>query len=157
MEAKAYSYWKVKVKISELASASQVPSKTIRFYEEQGLLPAPLRTANGYRHYRPEDVDTLVFIRRCRALNIALSDIRSLVDAQQHPSGSCAVVDDIIAKQLERIRQTQRELASLEAQLSSLVCCDNHKIQDCSILARLKLTEGQPDAATEVRQTALPD
>lgn len=126
------------MKISELASASQVPVKTIRYYEQEGLLPPPKRMANGYRHYGPQDLETLIFIRRCRALNIALCDIRRLVEVQQHPHSSCAVVDDIIAEQLERIRQTQRELAKLEASLSSLVACDTHHVRDCCILKRLK-------------------
>jgi len=129
------------MKISELASASQVPVKTIRFYEQEGLLPPPKRMANGYRYYAPQDVDTLIFIRRCRALNIALSDIRRLVEIQQHLHNSCAVVDEIIAEQLEHIRQTQRELAKLEASLSSLVSCDNHHVSDCCILKRLKQDE----------------
>lgn len=137
-KAKGYSNWKVKLKISELALASQIPVKTIRFYEQEGLLPTPKRMENGYRYYSQNDVETLIFIRRCRALNIALSDIRRLVEVQQHPHHSCAVVDEIIAEQLDHIRQTQRELAKLETSLSSLVSCDNHQVSDCCILKRLK-------------------
>lgn len=137
-KAKGYSNWKVKLKISELALASQIPVKTIRFYEQEGLLPTPKRMENGYRYYSQNDVETLIFIRRCRALNIALNDIRRLVEVQQHPHHSCAVVDEIIAEQLDHIRQTQRELAKLETSLSSLVSCDNHQVSDCCILKRLK-------------------
>ncbi|MGL4939533.1 MerR family transcriptional regulator [Shewanella sp.] len=134
------------MKISEISSISQVAVKTIRFYEEQGLLPSPKRMANGYRYYTQQDIDTLIFIRRCRALNIGLGDIRRLLDVQQHPHDSCAVVDEIIAEQLERIRQTQRELAKLEVSLSSLVSCDTHHIRDCCILKRLKQNECETEA-----------
>ncbi|GAC14337.1 MerR family transcriptional regulator [Aliiglaciecola lipolytica] len=127
------------MKISELAIASNVPAKTIRYYEQVGLLKPARRNDNGYRQYRIKDIDTLVFIRRCRELNIAIGDIKQLLDAQQNPNASCAFIDDMIAKQLNRIQQTQRELAILEKTLSALATsCANHKIEDCSILHHLK-------------------
>ena len=139
LESKGYCYWKVKIKISELATATNIPAKTIRYYEQVGLIaPAP-RNANGYRQYQQKDIETLVFIRRCRELNIAIDNIRQLIDAQQNPKASCALIDEIIAKQLKRIQQTQRELAMLETSLSALASsCTNHKIEDCSILHQLK-------------------
>ncbi|GGP50077.1 Cd(II)/Pb(II)-responsive transcriptional regulator [Shewanella saliphila] len=127
------------MKISELASIAQVSVKTIRYYEQIGLLSAPNRTNNGYRFYQAKDIETLTFIRRCRELNIALDDIKRLVDTQQDPKSSCALVDNIIAQQLARIQQTQRELALLEQSLAALAsCCQNHQIKDCSILHTLK-------------------
>ncbi|GGQ21596.1 hypothetical protein GCM10009411_22110 [Shewanella litoralis] len=97
IELKGYSYWKVKLKISELASIAQVSVKTIRYYEQIGLLSAPNRSDNGYRFYQQKDIETLTFIRRCRELNIALDDIKRLVDTQQDPKSSCSLVDNIIA------------------------------------------------------------
>jgi MerR family transcriptional regulator, copper efflux regulator len=139
LELKGYSDWKVKLKISELASTAQVSVKTIRYYEQIGLLSAPIRTANGYRHYQQKDIDTLIFVRRCRELNIALDDIKRLVDTQDDPKSSCLLVDNIIAEQLARIQQTQRELALLEQSLAALAsCCKSHQIKDCSILHTLK-------------------
>ncbi|WP_282111219.1 Cd(II)/Pb(II)-responsive transcriptional regulator [Shewanella algicola] len=127
------------MKISELASIAQVSAKTIRYYEQIGLLSAPNRSDNGYRFYQQKDIETLIFIRRCRELNIALDDIKRLVDTQQDPKSSCALVDNIIAQQLARIQQTQRELALLEQSLAALAsCCQNHQIKDCSILHTLK-------------------
>jgi MerR family copper efflux transcriptional regulator len=127
------------LKISELASTAQVSVKTIRYYEQIGLLSAPIRTDNGYRHYQQKDIDTLIFVRRCRELNIALDDIKRLVDTQEDPKSSCLLVDNIIAEQLARIQQTQRELALLEQALAALAsCCKSHQIKDCSILHTLK-------------------
>ncbi len=127
------------MKISALASASNVPAKTIRYYEEVGLIEPARRNESGYRQYEESDIATLIFIRRCRELNIAIDDIRQLLDVQQNPKASCATVDGIIDKQLNRIRQTQKELAMLESTLSSLVTsCAHHKIEDCSILQKLK-------------------
>lgn len=139
LQLKGYSHWKVNMKISELALIAQVSVKTIRYYEQIGLLSAPIRTSNGYRYYQQKEIETLVFIRRCRELNIALDDIKRLVDTQQDPKSSCALVDNIIAEQLARIQQTQRELALLEQSLASLAsCCKSHQIKDCSILQTLK-------------------
>ncbi len=139
LKLKGYSHWKVNMKISELASIAQVSVKTIRYYEQIGLLSPPIRTSNGYRHYQEKDIETLVFIRRCRELNIRLDDIKRLVDTQQDPKSSCELVDNIIAEQLARIQQTQRELALLEQSLAALAsCCKSHQIKDCSILQTLK-------------------
>ncbi|XQW84101.1 Cd(II)/Pb(II)-responsive transcriptional regulator [Thalassotalea piscium] len=127
------------MKISELASITQVSAKTIRFYEQIGLLTAPIRADNGYRHYQQKDVEVLLFVRRCRELNIAIDDIKRLVEVQQNPKASCSVVDNIIAEQLAHIQQTQRELAILEKSLAALATsCKNHQIKDCCILNQLK-------------------
>ncbi|RXF07226.1 MerR family transcriptional regulator [Pseudoalteromonas phenolica] len=64
------------MKIAELSKLTQVTSKTIRYYEEIGLLPEPARAANGYRVYQQEDVERLSFIRRCRDLQIPLEEIK---------------------------------------------------------------------------------
>jgi MerR family copper efflux transcriptional regulator len=139
LKLKGYSHWKVNMKISELALIAQVSVKTIRYYEQIGLLSPPIRTSNSYRHYQEKDIETLVFIRRCRELNIGLDEIKRLVDTQQDPKSSCALVDNIIAEQLARIQQTQRELALLEQSLAALAsCCKSHQIKDCSILQTLK-------------------
>lgn len=127
------------MKISELAHAVNIPAKTIRYYEQVGLIAPASRTASGYRHYTKKDVETLVFIRRCRELNIALEDIKQLLEVQQNPQASCAVVDEMIATQLTRIQQAQRELAQLEQSLTTLATsCAHQKVADCSILQHLK-------------------
>ncbi|MCB5225962.1 MerR family transcriptional regulator [Alishewanella sp. 16-MA] len=131
------------MKISELAEASQVPAKTIRYYESIGLLSTAVRQANGYRYYHSADIETLVFIRRCRELNISIDDIKQLVSVQRDPKASCATVDSIISEQLARVRQTQRELAKLEHTLEALVTsCRSEQIQDCCILQSLRATDG---------------
>ncbi|MDC8830765.1 Cd(II)/Pb(II)-responsive transcriptional regulator [Alteromonas gilva] len=127
------------MKISQLAAASNVPAKTIRYYEEVGLIAPARRNESGYRHYEQKDIETLIFIRRCRELNMAIDDIKQLLDAQQNPKASCAVVDEMIDRQLKRIRQTQNELAMLEKSLSLLATsCVNHNIENCAILHQLK-------------------
>jgi len=138
LEHKGYSHWKVKMKISELSQLTQVAAKTIRYYEQVGLLPPPARSINGYRIYRQRDVDALVFIRRSRALNMSLDDIRQLLQVQQNPHHSCQVVDQLLHEQLTKVKEKQRELASLEASLAKLVnSCQSDLVENCSILQTL--------------------
>lgn len=126
------------MKISELSSTTQVSAKTIRYYESVGLLTPPTREANGYRYYAMRDVETLIFIRRCRELNIAIDDIKHLVEVKQNPQASCDTVDNIIVAQLAKVRQMQQELGQLEQALSRLATsCSSEKIQNCCILQRL--------------------
>ncbi|WP_348731441.1 MerR family transcriptional regulator [Rheinheimera texasensis] len=127
------------MKISELAQTAHIPAKTIRYYESVGLIKPPQRETNGYRYYQLRDVETLIFIRRCRELNIPIEDIKQLVAVKQNPEASCATVDNIIVEQLARVRQLQQELALLEHTLSLLVTsCSSDTIQDCCILQSLQ-------------------
>ncbi|MDZ7869571.1 MAG: MerR family transcriptional regulator [Rheinheimera sp.] len=130
------------MKISELAQTTKVPAKTIRYYESVGLLTLASRETNGYRYYKLRDAETLIFIRRCRELNISIEDIKQLVQVKQNPEASCATVDNIIVEQLARVRQMQQELAQLEQTLSLLVTsCSSETIQDCCILQSLNCDE----------------
>ena len=64
----------------ELARNAAVNLQTIRFYERQGLLPKPERTASGYRSYQQNDLDRVLFIRRNQELGFTLAEIRQLMD-----------------------------------------------------------------------------
>ena len=65
--------------IGELSADAGVPSKTIRFYEQAGLMPAPPRTPAGYRDYPPGALDRLAFIRHAQAAGFTLAEIRSVL------------------------------------------------------------------------------
>ena len=67
------------MKIGELAKAAQTQTETIRFYEREGLLPAAPRTDSNYRSYGQAHVERLTLIRRCRALDMNLDEIRALL------------------------------------------------------------------------------
>ena len=64
------------MKIGEVAGRSGVPAKTIRFWEDQHLLPAPARTGSGYRDYDPGVLERLAFIRHAQAAGLTLDAIR---------------------------------------------------------------------------------
>ncbi|OKY27366.1 MULTISPECIES: Cd(II)/Pb(II)-responsive transcriptional regulator [Thalassotalea] len=126
------------MKISQLAEQTHVPTKTIRYYEDIGLLKPAKRAENGYRYYQVEDVQLLIFIRRCRELNMSLDEIKTLVQVQRQPNISCDTVDSMIAQQLDNVRKAQKELQKLERSLAKLAkCCTSNKIEDCKILNTL--------------------
>lgn len=124
--------------ISELATRSGIPSKTIRYYEEVGLLPTPVRDANGYRSYSKLDVDRLVFIRRCRELQIPIETLKHLVDLQMDEAAPCGQVGKVVQDQLEKVKARRRELELLEDALTQLAtACSSDEIRDCEILHHL--------------------
>ena len=67
------------MKIGTLARQADVAIDTVRYYERQGLLPAPERTQSGYRSYAADDVARLRFIRRAKTLGFTLAEIRELL------------------------------------------------------------------------------
>lgn len=107
--------------IGELARAVDLPPQTIRFYERRGLLPAPRRSANGYRHYDRTAITRLHFVRAGQAAGLTLDDIASIVGLRDHGTAPCAHVQTLLDSKLDDITQRQRELASLAGELRRLL------------------------------------
>jgi len=127
------------MKINQLSKLTNVLSKTIRYYEDVGLLPKASRNSNGYREYCSSDVDNLIFIRRCRELQIPLEKIKVLIQVQTDTTSSCSEVDLLIEQQLENVRKTINELSLLEKTLHTLAkSCSNDIVGECEILKNLK-------------------
>jgi len=68
------------MKIGEIAAQAGIPAKTIRFWEDQHLLPPPARTPSGYRDYDRAVLDRLAFIRQAQAAGLTLGHIRQVLD-----------------------------------------------------------------------------
>ena len=133
------------MKIGALATASGTSAETIRYYEREGLLSAPARTANNYRQYTPDHLERLAFIRHCRALDMPLSDIRQLIDLMANPQSDGAAVDALIHTQLEQVQSRLASLKALEQQLRALQsrCTSHgqgqHLSSECPVLHELVL------------------
>jgi MerR family transcriptional regulator, copper efflux regulator len=82
------------MRIGELAERSGVSAKTIRYYEDIGLLPAPARLASGYRDYEPSTLDRLAFIRAAQAVGLSLGEIRGIVALRDEGQTPCGHVLD---------------------------------------------------------------
>ncbi|MEW1808736.1 heavy metal-responsive transcriptional regulator [Pseudarthrobacter sp. NPDC080039] len=103
------------MRIGEVAEVVGMTPKTLRFYEEQGLLPAARRGTNGYRQYDQDSVDRLDFIARGRAAGLSVNQIRGILAVQEPGSAPCAHVRDILAGQLAELDAKIAELTALRA------------------------------------------
>jgi DNA-binding transcriptional MerR regulator len=108
------------MQISELAKQSGVPAKTIRYYESIGLLPAPDRADNNYRHYTSAILDRLRFIASARSLGFTLGDISDLLIARDSGEAPCERVLDAINAQLVSLDQRIADLLALREDLRAL-------------------------------------
>jgi DNA-binding transcriptional MerR regulator len=106
--------------ISEAAVASQVEATTIRFYEAEGVLPDPKRTSSGYRTYDPADIELIDFVRRVRALDVGLDDVRQIVQLRTEGRSPCHIVRAAIADTAASIDQRIAELQALRGELRLL-------------------------------------
>ena len=140
------------MKIGDLAAVSDTPVETVRYYERAGLLPAPPRTESNYRRYDDTHVARLRFIRHCRALDLSLDEIRTLLQLRDTPQEDCAEVNAVIDEHLEHVAQRIRELKQLQAQLRELrvACSQPGAGRDCGILGKLE-REAPADAAKPAR------
>jgi MerR family mercuric resistance operon transcriptional regulator len=124
--------------IGEISERSGVAVETIRFYEREGLVPRPPRTASGRRVYAPADVKTLTFIRNARKLGFNLEEVRSLL-ALRGPDNCCTDVKAIAQKHLERIRAQKANIVEIERILSDAVArCPGGRTIDCTLLEVLE-------------------
>jgi len=125
--------------IGELSKETRVPAKTIRYYEEIGLLPEASRGNNGYRHYQPQDVDRLVFLRRARAFGFTLEECRGLLDLLNDPKRKSADVKALTEAHLAELDAQLKELRALRKQLGELSdACSGDDSADCAILDALQ-------------------
>lgn len=127
------------MRIGELAKMTGCLPETIRFYEQKGLLPPPNRSQANYRQYDAVHAERLHFIRRCRALGMALNDVETLLGYQDQPDRSCGGVNALVDHQLAEIDRQMAELAKLRAELSTLRArCDAARpAGECAILREL--------------------
>lgn len=135
--------------IGDVASLSGLPAKTIRYYEDIGLVK-PLRSTNGYRTFRESDAHKLAFLGRARALGFSIEDCRSLLALYDDEDRASAEVKEIAEQHLDRVDEKIAELTEMRATLAHLVdaCAGDHR-PDCPILADLAM-ECRGDAKDEV-------
>ena len=127
------------MRIGDLARQAGVDVQTVRYYEREGLLEAPARTASGYRVYGPQHLERLNFVRHCRSLDMPLVEIKRLIDLSGDASVSCDEVDALVRGHLEKVRAKRAALEALEVRLSALSaqCASGQRVADCGILGEL--------------------
>ncbi len=127
------------LRIGELAKRGGCQVETIRYYEREGLLPKPARTEGNYRLYGKAEVDRLLFIRRCRSLDMSLKETRMLVSFFNAPDEICIGVDNLLDDHINKVADRISELLALQRQLKMLrnQCKIVRTSKDCGILKSL--------------------
>ncbi|WP_417581170.1 MerR family transcriptional regulator [Pelagibacterium sp.] len=124
--------------IGEAARRSGVKVPTIRYYEEIGLLPVPIRTAGNRRLYDQESVRRLFFILHARQLGFEIDSIRAMLGLQDDPEQSCAQVDAIASGRIAEIEMRIERLTALKAELSDMLdACRQGRIAQCHVIETL--------------------
>ncbi|MBI4951238.1 MAG: Cu(I)-responsive transcriptional regulator [Myxococcales bacterium] len=125
--------------IGAVAERAGVPAKTIRYYEQIGLLPRPARGKNGYRSYDGRAIHELSFVRRARDLGFALEDVARLLALWRDERRGSAEVRALALEHVAAVERKLTELESLRATLLDLVHrCHGDSRPDCPILEDLE-------------------
>jgi MerR family mercuric resistance operon transcriptional regulator len=130
--------------IGQLAKLTSVHVQTLRFYEREGLLLKPARTAAGYRHYPASAVDRIAFIRRAKDLGFTLEEIAELLALRVTLGRSCESVRARAVRKLHDIEIKIRELEHMRRALQTLVarCSGDEAIDACTILEAISRGAG---------------
>ena len=122
------------MKIGNVAEASGLSAKTIRYYEDIGLI-RPVRGENGYRDFAGADVHKLRFLARARSLGFSIEDCRTLLSLYEDRGRASADVKALAEAHLRRIDRKIGELDGLRGTLATLVArCHGDERPDCPIL-----------------------
>jgi DNA-binding transcriptional MerR regulator len=127
------------MQIGELSNRTGVTTKTIRYYEDIGVLPVPFRSANGYRDYEDSAVERLRFIRDAKATGLTLGEISSVLELREQNAPTCEHVAGLLEHHLEALDEHIRTLRHARRQLAALAdrarsvdpadCTDPHRCQ----------------------------
>ena len=120
--------------VGTAARRSGLPAKTIRYYEDIGLI-RPARTQNGYRDYTGDDIHRLTFLRRARGLGFSIENCRQLMALYRDKGRASHDVREIAKSHVVAIEEKVRELESMRATLQKLIhACPGDERPDCPIL-----------------------
>jgi len=125
--------------IGTLSKRTGCKVETIRYYEQVGLLPAPGRSAGGYRLYGTVHLKRLTFIRRARALGFSIDEVRTLLRLADERERSCARVRVVAASHLQEVRAKIADLRAMERVLKETVArCASGNGVDCPLIEALE-------------------
>jgi MerR family transcriptional regulator, copper efflux regulator len=108
------------MRIGELAERSSVPAKTIRYYEDIGVLAPPSRTASGYRDYDAATIERLRFVRAAQAVGLKLGEIREVMSFRDRGEVPCEHVTELITRRAAEIDERIAELERTRSELRRL-------------------------------------
>lgn len=129
------------MRIGELATATGVTTKTLRFYESQGLLAEPGRTPAGYRDYPDAAIGRVAFIRQAQTAGLTLAQIAQILAVRDDGHPPCGHVAELVehrldevTRRLDELERTRAELLALRQRLSTLDPDDCHDDAICAAI-----------------------
>ena len=108
------------MRIAVLARRTGLAPSAVRYYEQLRLLPAPARTASGYRSYAEDAVDRITFIRSAQAVGLTLAEVGQVLGVRDAGEAPCRVVTELIDRRHAEVRSRIAELRALEQELTQL-------------------------------------
>ena len=108
------------MRVGELAATGGVTAKTVRYYEELGLLAPPRRLANGYREYGPDAVDRLRFVRDAQAAGLTLAEAGSIITMKDEGRATCHHTRELLERHIADIDQQIASLLVAKGELTAL-------------------------------------
>lgn len=122
--------------IGQVAKGASVGVETVRFYEREGLVPAPKRRPSGYRQYPPDTVRRIRFVQAAKTLGFTLREIRDLLSLRVAAGRSCADVRKLAKQKLAELDTKLTELQRMRAALARLAesCTGKGPTSECPLL-----------------------
>ena len=121
--------------IGVLARETGSKVQTIRYYEQIGLMPEPIRSAGNQRRYGPAHRARLGFIRHARELGFSLDQVREMLALSDDPDRPCAEVDLIARDHLVAVEARIERLMALKRELQRMVHqCGQGRVGDCRVI-----------------------
>jgi len=109
------------LRIGQVAEASGLSVKTVRFYCDEGLIATVSRTQGGYRLFHPVVLDELALIRSMRAMDVPLPELKRILDVRRSGFCNCSALKMSIRDRIESINARMAELESMRNELSGLL------------------------------------
>ena len=124
--------------IGQAATQSGLPVKTLRYYEEIGLVCPDRSESNDYRDYSASDVEHLRFLQRARAVGFSLAVCRELLDLYRDENRRCSQVKKLVLEKIEQVDNQLHELNALKSVLVEMASgCAGDDSADCTIIETL--------------------
>lgn len=127
------------LRIGDLSRETGIKVVTIRYFEEAGLMPEPVRSESGQRLYGAEAVARLRFVRRARDLGFSQDQIRGLIDLSQRRGADCTGVDRIAETHLAEVETRIADLQALAGELRTILtsCHGGGDVGECRVIEAL--------------------
>ncbi len=124
--------------IGEAANRSGLSAKTIRYYEDIGLVVPRRQAANQYRDYSTEDIEQLVFLQHARTVGFGLDECRHLLDLYRNPARQSAHVKHLVLEKIAHLDGQMKALTAMREALSQMAeVCAGDESPQCAIIEEL--------------------